>query len=45
VNDINDIKALAELEPVGVVGIITGRALYEGSLVLKDALEVTRAKN
>ncbi len=45
VNDINDIKALAELEPVGVVGVITGRALYEGSLVLKDALEVTRAKN
>ena len=45
VSDINDIRALAELEPVGVVGVITGRALYEGSLILHDALEVTGAKN
>jgi len=45
VSDINDIKALAELEPVGVVGVITGRALYEGSVVLKDALAVAVAKN
>jgi len=45
VSDINDIKALAVLEPVGVVGVITGRALYEGTLVLKDALDETGAKN
>ena len=45
VSDINDIRALAELEPVGVVGVITGRELYEGSLILHDALEVTGAKN
>ncbi len=40
VADINDIKALAKLEPVGVVGVITGRALYEGTLKLKEAIEV-----
>jgi phosphoribosylformimino-5-aminoimidazole carboxamide ribotide isomerase len=40
VADINDIRALAALEPVGVVGIITGRALYEGTLRLREALEV-----
>jgi phosphoribosylformimino-5-aminoimidazole carboxamide ribotide isomerase len=45
VSDINDIRALAAIEHAGVVGIITGRALYEGTLVLKDALEVIRAKN
>jgi phosphoribosylformimino-5-aminoimidazole carboxamide ribotide isomerase len=40
VGDINDIKALLRLEPRGVMGIITGRALYDGSLDLKQALEV-----
>jgi phosphoribosylformimino-5-aminoimidazole carboxamide ribotide isomerase len=44
VADINDIKALAALEPVGVVGVITGRALYEGTLKLSEALEVVRGK-
>ena len=42
VSDINDIKALAGLEPMGVVGVITGRALYDGRLDLKDALELAR---
>jgi phosphoribosylformimino-5-aminoimidazole carboxamide ribotide isomerase len=45
VNDIDDIRALAAIESAGVVGVITGRALYEGSLVLKDALEVVQGKN
>lgn len=45
VNDINDIRALAEIEAAGVVGVITGRALYEGTLVLKHALEVVYGKN
>ncbi len=44
VGDINDIKALARLEPLGVVGIITGRALYDGRLDLKQALEVARGE-
>jgi phosphoribosylformimino-5-aminoimidazole carboxamide ribotide isomerase len=45
VNDIDDIKALAGIEEAGVVGVITGRALYEGTLVLKDALEVAPRKS
>jgi phosphoribosylformimino-5-aminoimidazole carboxamide ribotide isomerase len=44
VGDINDIKALVKLEPLGVVGIITGRALYDGRLDLKQALEVARGE-
>ncbi len=40
VADIRDIRALAELEPLGVVGVITGRALYDGRLDLKEALEL-----
>jgi phosphoribosylformimino-5-aminoimidazole carboxamide ribotide isomerase len=42
--DINHIKAVAALEPLGVVGVITGRALYAGSLELKDAFRVARRK-
>jgi phosphoribosylformimino-5-aminoimidazole carboxamide ribotide isomerase len=45
VSDINHIKALARLEPHGVIGVITGRALYAGTLELKQALEVARIKN
>jgi phosphoribosylformimino-5-aminoimidazole carboxamide ribotide isomerase len=42
VGDIDDIKALAQLEPVGVAGVITGRALYDGRLDLKEAIDVAR---
>ncbi len=38
VSTIEDIKNLAPLEADGVVGVITGRALYDGSLDLKAAL-------
>ena len=44
VSDINHIKAVAELEPNGVIGVITGRALYAGTLELKQALEIVREK-
>lgn len=44
VSDINHIKAIAGLESHGVIGIITGRALYAGTLELKQALEVVRGK-
>jgi phosphoribosylformimino-5-aminoimidazole carboxamide ribotide isomerase len=44
VSDINHIKAVAELEPYGVIGVITGRALYAGTLELKKALEIAREK-
>jgi phosphoribosylformimino-5-aminoimidazole carboxamide ribotide isomerase len=42
VSSIEDIQNLMPLETVGVVGVITGRALYSGSLKLKDAIEVLK---
>ena len=40
VSSMDDIKNLAPLESAGVVGVITGRALYDGSLELKAAIEI-----
>lgn len=40
VKDLADIKALLPLEADGVVGVITGRALYEGSLDYAQARAV-----
>ncbi|MBO8143462.1 MAG: 1-(5-phosphoribosyl)-5-[(5-phosphoribosylamino)methylideneamino]imidazole-4-carboxamide isomerase [Thermodesulfobacterium sp.] len=40
VSNIEDIKRLKLLEKEGLLGAITGRALYEGSLNLKDALKI-----
>ena len=37
---IEDIKKLKELEPKGVMGAITGKAIYEGKLDLKKALQI-----
>lgn len=42
VSSIDDIKNLAPLETFGVVGVITGRALYDGSLDLKSAIKFFR---
>ena len=39
VSSMDDIKNLAPLETFGVVGVITGRALYDGSLDLKTAIK------
>ena len=39
---LDDLRALAALGPDVVEGAITGRALYEGSFSLKDALEAAR---
>lgn len=36
----SDVRALAALAPRGVEGLIVGRALYEGTLSLDDAMEV-----
>jgi phosphoribosylformimino-5-aminoimidazole carboxamide ribotide isomerase len=43
VSSIEDIKNLMPLEAFGVVGIITGRALYTGSLKLKEAIEISES--
>jgi phosphoribosylformimino-5-aminoimidazole carboxamide ribotide isomerase len=42
VSDINDIKVLLPLEPLGVEAVITGKALYAGTLNLKEALELAK---
>jgi len=41
VSTLEDIKNLLPLKAVGVVGVITGRALYSGTLSLKAAIELT----
>ena len=40
VSSIDDIKTLLPLEPLGVIGVITGKALYDGNLDLKQAIRV-----
>lgn len=42
VSTIKDIKNLLTLSKVGVTGIITGKALYSGTLNLKEAIELTK---
>ncbi|MCD4720016.1 MAG: 1-(5-phosphoribosyl)-5-[(5-phosphoribosylamino)methylideneamino]imidazole-4-carboxamide isomerase [Desulfobacula sp.] len=41
VSTIQDIKNLLEIENKGVTGVITGRALYEGTLDLKEAIRIS----
>ncbi|MDP7277654.1 MAG: 1-(5-phosphoribosyl)-5-[(5-phosphoribosylamino)methylideneamino]imidazole-4-carboxamide isomerase [Planctomycetaceae bacterium] len=45
VTSIDDVRMLTELadECPGLIGVIVGRALYEGTLDLGEAIEVTRA--
>jgi phosphoribosylformimino-5-aminoimidazole carboxamide ribotide isomerase len=40
VSSLEDIRSLLPLEAAGVVGVITGKALYTGSLRLADAIAV-----
>lgn len=40
VTDLEDLRALKELEPLGVAGVIVGRALYEGRFTVTEAREV-----
>jgi phosphoribosylformimino-5-aminoimidazole carboxamide ribotide isomerase len=42
VSTIEDIKNLLPLESSGVIGVITGRALYSGTLNLKEAIGMAR---
>lgn len=42
VSTLADIKDLLPLQEVGVVGVITGRALYDGNLSLKEAIAVSK---
>jgi phosphoribosyl isomerase A len=40
VSTLDDLRALAELEPLGVEGVITGKALYAGAFTVGQALAV-----
>ena len=42
VSTIEDVKNLLPLEEAGVIGVITGRALYSGTLSLREAIEVSK---
>ena len=41
---IKDIQNLLPLETVGVIGVITGKALYSGTLDFKESLAVVKSK-
>ena len=42
VSSLSDIKAVKQLVPYGVIGVITGRALYEGTLDLAEAIRAAQ---
>ena len=42
VSSLEDIRALATLEPLGVTSCIVGRALYEGKFTVREATEAGR---
>jgi phosphoribosylformimino-5-aminoimidazole carboxamide ribotide isomerase len=44
IGSIHDIEDVLELEVFGVTGMIIGRALYDGSISLEKAIEVTTKK-
>jgi phosphoribosylanthranilate isomerase len=43
VSSLDDLRAIAELVPLGVEGAIVGKALYAGAFTLEDALAAMRA--
>ena len=40
ISNIEDIKKLVQLKSKGLIGAITGKAIYEGKLDLKEAIQV-----
>ncbi|MFC1694389.1 1-(5-phosphoribosyl)-5-[(5-phosphoribosylamino)methylideneamino]imidazole-4-carboxamide isomerase [Candidatus Latescibacterota bacterium] len=42
VSSLADIRALKELEPLGVDSVITGKALYEGKFELEEAINISK---
>lgn len=45
VASLEDIEALLPLVPLGLAGVITGRAIYSGTLDLREALEFVRNRD
>ncbi len=44
VSSLADLKRLRELEPLGVTGVIVGKALYSGNLDLKSAINLLKGE-
>lgn len=42
IRDINHIKEALTLRDLGLLGVITGRAIYDGTLDLKEAIAITK---
>jgi phosphoribosylanthranilate isomerase len=42
VSTLDDLRAIAELESLGVEGVITGKAIYAGAFTVAEALEALR---
>ncbi len=42
VSSLSDVRAVLEIERFGVSGVITGRAIYAGTLDLREAIALTR---
>jgi len=42
VGSLDHIRGLLPLEEAGVIGVITGKALYSGAIQFAEALELTR---
>lgn len=40
VHDLDDVRRMLDMEPLGLAGFITGRAIYEGTLDLAQALRL-----
>jgi phosphoribosylformimino-5-aminoimidazole carboxamide ribotide isomerase len=45
ISGISDVLDILPLEKDGVIGMITGRALYDGSLDLKEAIKIAKGEN
>jgi phosphoribosylformimino-5-aminoimidazole carboxamide ribotide isomerase len=45
VSSLKDIENLIAIEKSGVVGVITGKAIYTGALDLREAVALTKSKS
>ncbi|MGB2661708.1 MAG: HisA/HisF-related TIM barrel protein, partial [Candidatus Omnitrophota bacterium] len=45
VKTVDHIKELKKLEPMGLSGVIIGRALYEGTINLREAIDAGKEDN
>lgn len=44
ISDLDDVKNLLTLSKYGVIGMITGQAIYKGTLVLSQAIKMTKER-